>query len=65
MMAKNVQMGGSPDTALSYSTLHTPHSTLTLTLNTLIFFCPHSFFLAHTHFFANFHPHSVLPFLVG
>ena len=39
--------GGSPDTALSYSTLHTPHSTLTLTLNTLINFGPHSFFLGH------------------
>jgi hypothetical protein len=30
--------GGTPDMALSYSTLHTPHSTLTLGLDTLKIF---------------------------
>ena len=61
--------GVSPDTALSQSTVHSPHSTLTLALNTLNFFCPHSFFFWHTVIFLVhtpiIHSHSALLFLVG
>ena len=62
--------GGSPDTALSQSTLHTPHSTLhshTHTQHTqkplsiLNFLSTHTFSV-HTHIF---HPDSDLPFFVA